>query len=129
VWAATANRGLAPSSCAGRRASVAERVLHGERASTGPSRATEEEIVSPNVPDPRLRWRRASTVRVCLALLFFGCAAKQEASYEVLVRVESEPGRPLAGAQIAFAGQVVGASDAQGRVALRLKGSPGTSSA
>jgi len=94
VWAATANRGLAPSSCAGRRASVAERVLHGERASTGPSRATEEEIVSPNVPDPRLRWRRASTVRVCLALLFFGCAAKQEASYEVLVRVES-PAGPL----------------------------------
>lgn len=57
--------------------------------------------------------------------LFVGCARKESATYQVLVRVESDPGKPLPGARVAIQGNEQGISNDQGVVALRLAGAPG----
>jgi hypothetical protein len=61
-----------------------------------------------------------------LALLCAACATPAAPSYRVLVRVESDPGVPLAGALIRRDGRTLGESDARGELALQLKGPPGS---
>jgi len=62
---------------------------------------------------------------ILLASLCTGCAAPAAPSYRVLLRVESDPGVPLAGALIRRDGRTLGESDARGELALELQGPPG----
>jgi len=63
---------------------------------------------------------------LCLA---FGCTkVNQEPvanGYELTVHVESDPGRPLAGARVLHAGRELGVSAGDGRVAVHATGSEG----
>ena len=67
-----------------------------------------------------------------LALLFacgltstLGCRASASPEYEFMVRVESDPGVPLAGAQLSRNGHALGKSDKRGTIALSMAGVPG----
>ncbi len=60
-----------------------------------------------------------------IGLAVSACGPTEQAPHQVLVRVESEPGQPLAGAVISRAGRELGASQADGIVALGLTGVPG----
>jgi hypothetical protein len=53
------------------------------------------------------------------------CGERVTASYDLLVRVESDPGVALAGARLASGGSALGQSDGEGLVALSLVGNPG----
>lgn len=53
------------------------------------------------------------------------CAAKQPARFELTIRVESDPGQPLAGVKISRDGHALSETDAQGAAQLSLSGSPG----
>ena len=61
--------------------------------------------------------------------LLLGCASvghdPKPNSYELLVRVESDPSRPLARARLLHGGRELGVSAADGRVAVRATGSEG----
>jgi hypothetical protein len=59
------------------------------------------------------------------ALGLAGCKASASPKYEFLVRVESDPNVPLAGAQLARHGQPLGTSDKKGLIALSIAGVPG----
>jgi hypothetical protein len=61
----------------------------------------------------------------CFALGLFGCAPEQGSRYDVIVRVESDPGRSLAGAKLLRDGALLGTSDARGVIPLRLGGATG----
>jgi len=62
---------------------------------------------------------------VVAAGLFMSCAKKESAVYQVRVRVESDPGKPLAGARVAIQGKQLGSSNDEGVVLLQLAGAPG----
>jgi hypothetical protein len=57
--------------------------------------------------------------------LLAGCSASQAAPFEVIVRVESDPGEPLTGVSIARDGRTLARSDAQGLASLQLQGARG----
>ena len=61
--------------------------------------------------------------------LLLGCGnvspEAKPAGYELVVRVESDPNHPLAGARLLHAGQELGVSGADGRVAVRASGKEG----
>jgi hypothetical protein len=57
--------------------------------------------------------------------LLAACGRKESATYQVRVRVESDPGKPLPGASVAIQGTVQGVSNGEGVVALRLAGASG----
>jgi hypothetical protein len=59
-------------------------------------------------------------------LLLAACASPPEPTYRFLVRVESDPGVPLAGAVVEHDGRPLGASDARGALQLALRGPAGT---
>lgn len=54
-----------------------------------------------------------------------GCATPPAQRLGALVRVESDPGIPLEGAQVMFDGHELGRSDARGLLTLELSGPPG----
>jgi hypothetical protein len=57
-----------------------------------------------------------------------GCdSAPQLATFPVALRIQSDPGRPLAGARVVYRGEAAHVSDDQGLVALSLQGVEGTS--
>jgi hypothetical protein len=58
-------------------------------------------------------------------LLSAGCAVAKAPNFEVAVRVESDPGQPLAGATLTRDGQALAQTDARGVAELRLTGAPG----
>lgn len=58
-------------------------------------------------------------------LLAFACAADKTSSFDVLVRVEADPGRPLAGANLVREGRSLAQTDARGMAQLHLAGAPG----
>jgi hypothetical protein len=62
-----------------------------------------------------------------LLLALAGCAAPEPELeiYELSIRIESDPGRPLAGAAVLGAAQFRSVSDASGIVRLRVSGEPG----
>jgi hypothetical protein len=63
---------------------------------------------------------------VVLALLgVASCTAAASPQYELFVRVESDPGVPLAGAQVSRHGVPLGTSDKKGVIALSVAGTPG----
>lgn len=76
-----------------------------------------------------LRNRHAATGAFGLGLLLAlaGCAAPepQLETYELSIRIESDPGRPIAGATVNGAAQFRSVSDATGVVRLRVNGEPG----
>ena len=59
------------------------------------------------------------------AVLLAACAAPPTQRLAAIVRVESDPGRPLQGAQVMFEGQTLGRSDERGLLTLELRGPPG----
>lgn len=59
------------------------------------------------------------------ALLLAACASPIEPTYRFLVRVESDPGVPLAGAVVELDGRPLGESDALGSLQLALRGPAG----
>jgi hypothetical protein len=61
----------------------------------------------------------------CLFGFLVACTAAAAPPYELTVRVESDPGRPVAGARLMRAGKVLGTSDAQGTVQVAITGSAG----
>lgn len=67
--------------------------------------------------------------RVCVlltALALAGCAPKPKlASYRILVRTESDPGVPLAGAELRLQGRTLAKSDENGRAWADLEGTLG----
>ncbi|MET0342863.1 MAG: hypothetical protein ABW252_17790 [Polyangiales bacterium] len=60
-----------------------------------------------------------------LAMASVGCADHAPSRFAVVVRVESDPGKPLAGAHLTTQGRPLGVSDAEGKVALALPGKAG----
>lgn len=68
-----------------------------------------------------------ATLGCCAVALLstMGCAQKQLASYPIAVRVESDPGKPLAHVRIKARGELLGESDEAGAVQLALMGKPG----
>jgi hypothetical protein len=75
------------------------------------------------------RNRHAATGAFGLGLLLAlaGCAAPEPEleTYELSIRIESDPGRPIAGATVNGAAQFRSVSDATGVVRLRVNGEPG----
>jgi hypothetical protein len=75
------------------------------------------------------RRRRAATGAFGLGLLLAlaGCAAPEAEleTYELSIRIESDPGRPIAGATVSGAAQFRSVSDATGIVRLRVNGEQG----
>jgi hypothetical protein len=69
-------------------------------------------------------WRRAG-VGASLACALAACTPAQGPRYDIVVRVESDPGRPLAGTKLMRGGALVGTSDARGVIPLQLAGAPG----
>lgn len=65
--------------------------------------------------------------RLALLLALAGCAAPepQLESYQLSIRIESDPGRPIAGATLLGVAQFRSVSDATGVVRLRVSGEPG----
>jgi hypothetical protein len=62
----------------------------------------------------------------CAFAAVLGCAGKPELDeYDVHVRFESDPERPVAGVELLLAGQVAGASNPDGVVELRATGREG----
>lgn len=61
----------------------------------------------------------------CAALLVGACAAKAPANFEVQLKVESDPGRPLANARLQRDGRTIAETDEGGSALLHLSGSPG----
>jgi hypothetical protein len=57
--------------------------------------------------------------------LLAGCTARPAPTYEVTVRVDSDPGVGLAGAQLSLLGRPLGTTDAQGRFFALLRGASG----
>jgi hypothetical protein len=72
---------------------------------------------------PRARFDLACAGLACLLLL--GCAVAKAPHFELAVRVESDPGQPLAGATIVRDGRALAQTDARGVAELRLAGAPG----
>lgn len=62
---------------------------------------------------------------LCGIGLSAGCAPKPPTRFEVIVRVESEPGQGLAGAELSLDGRALATTDAQGSVQLQLSGAAG----
>lgn len=61
-----------------------------------------------------------------LALGASACSRQPEVkSYDLLVRVEADPGQPLAGAKLLHAGQELGVTNDEGRVVIRATGNEG----
>lgn len=70
--------------------------------------------------------RRIHFTRLLSLVLACGCSANVGPStYEVTIKVDSDPGKPLAGARFSVAGKPVGESDASGSLLLKLPGRPG----
>jgi hypothetical protein len=64
--------------------------------------------------------------RVLVALVALGCAEEPALDeYELSIRIESDPGRPLAGATLLGAGEFQTVSDASGLVRMRVLGEQG----
>jgi hypothetical protein len=61
---------------------------------------------------------------VCL-LVLSACAVDKTSAFDVLIRVEADPGQPLAGASLAREGRTLAQTDARGTAQLRLAGVPG----
>jgi hypothetical protein len=51
--------------------------------------------------------------------------ADKSASYPLVIRAEAQPGRPVAGALVSFAGRQVGRTDGRGAVTLAIRGGEG----
>jgi hypothetical protein len=78
---------------------------------------------------PRLR-RAAIAARFAALFVLapaWGCAReeRQTASYPLVIRVESQPGQPVAGASVSFQGRSVGRTDDAGTVTLAVRGAEG----
>jgi hypothetical protein len=73
--------------------------------------------------------RRVALTRLArvagLACGLSACTPAQGPRYEIVVRVESDPGRPLAGTRLSRGGALLGTSDARGVIALSLAGAAG----
>jgi hypothetical protein len=71
---------------------------------------------------------RARTSVILLASLFAAaCGGKAlEPEYGLSIRVESDPGRPLAGAEVRLRDQRVGTTDASGVVKVKSRGAEGS---
>ncbi len=68
-----------------------------------------------------------SLLGILAALCITSCTkpASQGGTYRLSVKVTSEPGRPLPGVSVAYLGQTVGRTDAQGIAGLSTRGSEG----
>lgn len=73
----------------------------------------------------RPRRRIARSLALLVSLLAPACGEAKAARFSVVVRVESDPGEPLAGARLDAQGAQLGVSDARGEVALALPGKAG----
>jgi hypothetical protein len=62
---------------------------------------------------------------VWFACALAACTPAQGPRYDIVVRVESDPGRPLAGTKLMRGGALVGTSDARGAIPLQLAGAAG----
>jgi hypothetical protein len=64
---------------------------------------------------------------VLLAVTTLACAREERrtASYPLVIRVESQPGQPVAGASVSFQGRSVGRTDDAGTVTLAVRGAEG----
>jgi hypothetical protein len=71
------------------------------------------------------RLRGAVGAGVAGLLIAAGCTAVKAPHFELTVRVESDPGQPLAGAAIVRDGRTLAQTDAQGLAQLQLAGAPG----
>jgi hypothetical protein len=59
------------------------------------------------------------------AALLAGCARTEATRYELLVRTDSDPGHPLAGARVSFEGETVGVTGDAGTLGVVVRGSEG----
>ena len=74
-------------------------------------------------------WAAVNVSQLLPLCLLLGCAKVGHESvsneYELVVHVESDPGRPLAGARVQHAGRELGVSATDGRVSVRATGNEG----
>ncbi len=71
---------------------------------------------------------RAFVLVISAAVALSGCKLLEPPpapAYESTVKVEGDPGQPLAGAKITYKGQKIGTTNNEGRLKLRLKGAEG----
>lgn len=59
------------------------------------------------------------------ALSLVGCSSKPPPRFEVVVKVQGDPGEPLVNAKVLLQGKQVGKTDEKGRTVLGLKGAEG----
>jgi hypothetical protein len=71
--------------------------------------------------------RIAASLPILLLLSCSGVSTPQKPPLEVVVRVESDPGQPLSGADVLFNGKVIATTDDQGGAKLVLEGNEGDS--
>ena len=64
-------------------------------------------------------------VLAALAPLALACAPKAAPSYRALLRIQGDPGRPIAGANISYKDKSIGITNSEGVVELKLKGRDG----
>jgi hypothetical protein len=84
-------------------------------------------MVSRHVPAERRARATNGALWLALQLMIAGCAAPEPElePYELSIRIESDPGRPIAGATVLGAAQFRSVSDATGVVRLRVSGLSG----
>jgi hypothetical protein len=75
----------------------------------------------------RVRLLHACSLGGALALAMTGCAPASTPRFDVVIRVESDPGVGLAGARLSAVGQLLGATDHEGLLATTLRGAAGES--
>lgn len=67
----------------------------------------------------------ASALVTAGVMSLVACSSKPPPRYEVVVKVQGDPGKPLPGALVLFQGKQVGKTNAKGRTVLGLKGQEG----
>jgi hypothetical protein len=83
-------------------------------------------VISPRVLSERLHRGPAGVAAAAFAIALSACERSPvDPTYKVLVKVESAPGAPIAGAVISSAGRRVGKTNEAGAVTIRVRGAEG----
>lgn len=71
------------------------------------------------------RWFVAGACGIALPAAILACGGAKKTAFEVVIKTDSDPGKPLAGVRIVVAGADLGTTGPDGRAKLALGGMPG----
>jgi hypothetical protein len=69
--------------------------------------------------------RHGPQLSLTVLVFLFACEGKVRPTYHIVVRVESDPGTPLSGAELSREGRRLATTDDHGMLTATLKGNPG----